>query len=148
MLGGGGIIRSAMSKRGFKHRRTEDQFTIRGEYARNLQYVYSKENQTRGGLVVDLVYFCVDILSEKLGIGPEVCLARNPRLVFARMTGWGQEGPLAQAAGHDINYISITGALYGVGPAKAERYGPGLLEVVARAGPERGAGEAGPKDAL
>lgn len=52
---------------------------------------------------------------EKLGIGPEICLARNPRLIFARMTGWGQDGPLAQAAGHDINYISITGALYAMG---------------------------------
>jgi alpha-methylacyl-CoA racemase len=52
---------------------------------------------------------------EKLGIGPEVCLKRNPRLVFGRMTGWGQEGPLAAAAGHDINYISITGALYATG---------------------------------
>lgn len=52
---------------------------------------------------------------EKLGIGPEVCLARNSKLVFARMTGWGQEGPLAQSAGHDINYISITGALYATG---------------------------------
>ncbi len=52
---------------------------------------------------------------EKLGIGPDVCMARNPKLVFARMTGWGQDGPLAHAAGHDINYISITGALYAVG---------------------------------
>ena len=52
---------------------------------------------------------------EKLGVGPEECLARNPRIVFARMTGWGQEGPLAQAAGHDINYISITGALFATG---------------------------------
>lgn len=52
---------------------------------------------------------------EKLGIGPEVCLQRNPKLVFARMTGWGQEGPLAHAAGHDINYIAITGALYSTG---------------------------------
>ncbi len=52
---------------------------------------------------------------EKLGIGPEVCLERNPKLVFARMTGWGQQGPLAHAAGHDINYISITGALYAMG---------------------------------
>jgi len=52
---------------------------------------------------------------EKLGVGPEVCLQRNPRLVFARMTGWGQEGPLAQAAGHDINYISLTGALFATG---------------------------------
>lgn len=54
---------------------------------------------------------------EKLGVGPEVCLKRNPRLVFARMTGWGQEGPLAQAAGHDINYISLTGALFATGRA-------------------------------
>ena len=69
MLASGGIIKSAMSKRGFKHRRTEDQFTIRGEYARNLQYVYSKEYQTNGGLVVDLVYFCADVLAEKLVMG-------------------------------------------------------------------------------
>ncbi len=52
---------------------------------------------------------------EKLGIGPSACLARNPKLIFARMTGWGQEGPLAQRAGHDINYIAITGALYAMG---------------------------------
>jgi alpha-methylacyl-CoA racemase len=62
---------------------------------------------------------------EKLGIGPDVCLARNPRLVFGRMTGWGQEGPLAQAAGHDINYISITGALYATG-RKGEKPVPPL----------------------
>jgi alpha-methylacyl-CoA racemase len=54
---------------------------------------------------------------ERLGLGPEVIAARNPRLVFGRMTGWGQEGPLANAAGHDINYISITGALHAIGPA-------------------------------
>ncbi len=53
---------------------------------------------------------------ERLGLGPEVCLARNPRLVFGRMTGWGQEGPLAKAAGHDINYIALTGALWSIGP--------------------------------
>jgi alpha-methylacyl-CoA racemase len=52
---------------------------------------------------------------ERLGLGPDVVLARNPRLVFGRMTGWGQEGPLAQAAGHDINYISVTGALAAIG---------------------------------
>ena len=52
---------------------------------------------------------------EKLGLGPEVCLKRNPRLVYGRMTGWGQEGPLAQAAGHDINYIALTGALHSIG---------------------------------
>src|SRR5438270_11906222 len=48
---------------------------------------------------------------ERLGLGPEECLARNPRLVYGRMTGWGQDGPLAHAAGHDINYIAIAGAL-------------------------------------
>lgn len=62
---------------------------------------------------------------EKLGIGPDVCLDRNPKLVFARMTGWGQAGPLAQSAGHDINYISITGALYAMG-RKGEKPVPPL----------------------
>ncbi len=52
---------------------------------------------------------------ERLGLGPEPCLQRNPRLVYGRMTGWGQEGPLAQAAGHDINYISLAGALEPIG---------------------------------
>ena len=52
---------------------------------------------------------------ERLGVGPEVCLARNPKLVYGRMTGWGQEGPMAQAAGHDINYISLSGALHAIG---------------------------------
>jgi alpha-methylacyl-CoA racemase len=52
---------------------------------------------------------------EKLGLGPDACLARNPRLVYGRMTGWGQEGPMAQAAGHDINYIALAGALEPIG---------------------------------
>jgi alpha-methylacyl-CoA racemase len=52
---------------------------------------------------------------ERLGLGPEICLARNPGIVFGRMTGWGQEGPLAHAAGHDINYIALTGALHAIG---------------------------------
>jgi len=52
---------------------------------------------------------------EKLGIGPDVCLKRNPGLVYGRMTGWGQEGPLARAAGHDINYIALSGALHTIG---------------------------------
>ncbi len=54
---------------------------------------------------------------ERLGLGPEVCLARNPRLVYGRMTGWGQEGPYAQMAGHDINYIALAGALAHIGRA-------------------------------
>lgn len=52
---------------------------------------------------------------ERLGLGPDVLMAANPRLVYARMTGWGQEGPLAQAAGHDLNYIAVTGALDAIG---------------------------------
>jgi alpha-methylacyl-CoA racemase len=54
---------------------------------------------------------------ERLGLGPDVCLGRNPRLVYGRMTGWGQEGPLAHAAGHDINYIGLAGALDPIGRA-------------------------------
>jgi alpha-methylacyl-CoA racemase len=54
---------------------------------------------------------------EKLGVGPQECMARNPKLIYGRMTGWGQTGPLSQAAGHDINYISLTGALHGTGRA-------------------------------
>lgn len=54
---------------------------------------------------------------ERLGLGPDVIAARNPRLVYGRMTGWGQHGPLSQAAGHDINYIAIAGALHAIGPA-------------------------------
>jgi alpha-methylacyl-CoA racemase len=54
-------------------------------------------------------------VTEKLGIGPEPCLARNPKLVYGRMTGWGQTGPLSRAAGHDINYISLSGALHAIG---------------------------------
>ncbi len=54
---------------------------------------------------------------ERLELGPEIASSRNPRLVYARMTGWGQHGPLAQAAGHDINYIALTGALHAIGPA-------------------------------
>ena len=53
---------------------------------------------------------------ERLGLGPDLVQARNPRLVYGRMTGWGQQGPLANAAGHDINYISLTGALAAIGP--------------------------------
>ena len=56
-------------------------------------------------------------VAERLGVGPDACGARNPRLVYARMTGWGQDGPLANDVGHDINYISIAGVLYHLGPA-------------------------------
>lgn len=52
---------------------------------------------------------------ERLGVGPEVCMSRNPRLIYGRMTGWGQTGSLSHAAGHDINYIALTGALHAIG---------------------------------
>src|SRR5690606_28038362 len=56
-------------------------------------------------------------VAERLGIGPDECKARNPKIVYGRMTGWGQDGPYAQAAGHDINYISLAGALEPIGRA-------------------------------
>jgi len=54
-------------------------------------------------------------VTERLGLGPDACLARNPKLVYGRVTGWGQEGPLAQSAGHDLNYIAVTGVLNAIG---------------------------------
>ncbi|MFF3493250.1 CaiB/BaiF CoA transferase family protein [Streptomyces sp. NPDC002795] len=56
-------------------------------------------------------------VAERLGVGPDTLLARNPALVYGRMTGWGQDGPLAQEPGHDINFIALTGALHAIGPA-------------------------------
>ena len=76
------------------------------------------------GVVLDLVAAADALVegfrpgvAERLGIGPDACLARNPRLVYGRVTGWGQEGPLAGSAGHDIDYIALAGALHPVGPA-------------------------------
>jgi len=68
-------------------------------------------------------------VTERLGIGPEPCLARNPALVYARMTGWGADGPLSHTAGHDLNYLSLTGALTLLqrGPAEPPATPPGLL---------------------
>ena len=77
---------------------------------------------------------------ERLGLGPDVVLARNPRLVFGRMTGWGQAGPMAMRAGHDINYLSLTGALHAIGEPGAPptvplnlvgEYGGGTMFLVA-----------------
>lgn len=99
------------------------------------------------GLILDLVDGA-DVLvegfrpgvMERLGLGPRVLCERNPRLVYGRMTGWGQEGPLAATAGHDINYIALAGALHAIGPAQAAPvpplnlvgdYGGGSLYLVA-----------------
>mgnify|MGYP001812269476 CR=1 FL=1 len=64
---------------------------------------------------------------ERLGLGPDTCLATNPRLVYGRMTGWGQTGPLAQAAGHDLNYIALSGALHLAGRADSPPTAPATL---------------------
>jgi alpha-methylacyl-CoA racemase len=66
-------------------------------------------------------------VAERLGIGPDVCHARNPRLIYGRMTGWGQDGPWSQAAGHDMNYIAITGTLHGLGQVKEKPQFPANL---------------------
>ena len=63
-------------------------------------------------------------VTERLGLGPERCLVLNPRLVYARMTGWGQDGPLAQAAGHDINFTALAGALDAIGPRGGDPISP------------------------
>ncbi|KMS53048.1 CaiB/BaiF CoA transferase family protein [Sphingobium cupriresistens] len=89
--------------------------------SRTVTYLDLKREDDRARLL-DLIA-CADGLiegyrpgvMERLGVGPDICLARNPRLVFGRMTGWGQSGPMAMRAGHDINYLSITGALHAMG---------------------------------
>jgi alpha-methylacyl-CoA racemase len=76
---------------------------------------------------------------ERLGLGPDVLLARNVRLVYGRMTGWGQQGPYSASAGHDLNYLAITGALHAIGTADkpvpplnlAADYGGGAMMLVA-----------------
>jgi alpha-methylacyl-CoA racemase len=86
------------------------------------------------GTVLDLVADA-DVLveglrpgtTERLGLGPDECLARNPRLVYGRMTGWGQDGPLATTAGHDLGYIAVTGALHAMGQDRARPHFPGNL---------------------
>lgn len=86
------------------------------------------------GLTVDLVAEADALIEgfrpgimEKLGLGPDACLARNPRLVYGRMTGWGQSGPLAQLAGHDINYIAMSGMLHTFARSNERPVPPGNL---------------------
>lgn len=91
---------------------------------RSVTYLDLKKDEDRARLL-DLIERADGLIEgyrpgvmERLGVGPDVCLARNPRLVFGRMTGWGQSGPLALRAGHDINYLAITGALHAMGDAE------------------------------
>lgn len=102
----------------FSGARTELDFLNRGKRA----LCADLKNPDAVALVLQLVATADGLLegfrpgvAEKLGIGPEICLVRNPRLVYGRMTGWGQDGPLALRAGHDINYIAIAGALHPIG---------------------------------
>ncbi len=90
------------------------------------------KNPKSAALILDLVKGADALIEgfrpgvmERLNIGPEACMERNPRLVYGRMTGWGQDGPLAQVPGHDINFIAISGALHGIGH-KNERPVPPL----------------------
>ena len=92
------------------------------------------KNPAAVGTVLDLVERA-DVLiegmrpgvAERLGLGPEQCQERNPRLVYGRMTGWGQEGPLAHTAGHDMNYIGISGSLHGLGQTPSKPQFPSNL---------------------
>jgi alpha-methylacyl-CoA racemase len=97
-------------------------FDFLGRGRRTLALDLKSEQGTQ--MVLDLVEKADGLLEgfrpgvmERLGLGPDVCLARNPELVYGRMTGWGQEGPMSQAAGHDINYIALGGALAHIGRA-------------------------------
>lgn len=97
-----GIIKSVMAERGFKHRRSEDQFTIKGEYAQNLQYVFSDEKRTAAGLVVDLVYFSFDVLNEKLVIG---LYRENPEIDNGVYENSSMSVPLAQFNKEKVNRV-------------------------------------------
>ena len=95
-------------------------------YGRNKQSIAIDLKRPEGAALLLQLVAVADVLiepyrpgvMERLGVGPEPCLARNPRLVYARMTGWGQNGPLAQAPGRDLNYIALSGALHSMGPSQ------------------------------
>jgi alpha-methylacyl-CoA racemase len=114
------IDRSGVDRLGAGAARPERAFLNRGRQSAVLDLKHPR--------AVDALLRLVDVadvllegfrpgVTERMGIGPEACLARNPRLVYARMTGWGQEGPLATTAGHDIGYIARAGALHALGRA-------------------------------
>ncbi len=99
---------------------TDAKFNLLGRGRRSVAIDLKKQAGTEAALkLIDQADALIEGfrpgVMERLGLGPEVCLARNPRLVFGRMTGWGQEGPLANVVGHDINYIALIGALHSIG---------------------------------
>jgi alpha-methylacyl-CoA racemase len=114
------IDRPAPDGAGASPQRPEREFLNRGRQSAVLDLKHPR--------AVDALLRLVDVadvllegfrpgVTERIGVGPEACLSRNPRLVYARMTGWGQQGPLAATAGHDIGYLARTGALHAVGRA-------------------------------
>lgn len=99
---------------------SNDTFVDRGRQSVALDL----KRQEGRAVALDLIASCDALIEgfrpgvmERLGLGPDRCLARNPRLVYGRMTGWGQKGPLSNTAGHDLNYIALSGALHVMGPA-------------------------------
>jgi alpha-methylacyl-CoA racemase len=122
MLGdmGADVVRIDRTRPGAMDRLAEPRYSVHGRSRRSV--AVDLQNPAGVDVVLRLVAGADGLIepfrpgvAERLGIGPEPCLARNPRLVYGRMTGWGQEGPLARAAGHDINYIALTGALHAIG---------------------------------
>ncbi|MBK4738715.1 CaiB/BaiF CoA transferase family protein [Noviherbaspirillum pedocola] len=116
---GAEVIRIDRPRKGFSGQ-DEARFEILARGRRSLALDLKKPGAAEA--VLDLVEQADALIEgfrpgvmERLGLGPDACQARNPRLVYGRMTGWGQHGPLAQAAGHDINYIAISGALHAIG---------------------------------
>ena len=111
---GADVVR--IDRPGAKHRAND--VTLRG---RRIVAIDLKQDAARAMGLLDRAEVLIEGfrpgVMERLGLGPDTVLARNPKLVYGRMTGWGQSGPLAQFAGHDIDYIAITGALAAIGPA-------------------------------
>jgi len=106
------------------HRTPGSRFDVMGRGRRTVTVDLKKPGAAEG--VLELIGHAEVLIEgfrpgvmERLGLGPEPCLTRNPALVYGRMTGWGQDGPLAMAAGHDINYIAVSGALHAIGPRAA-----------------------------
>src|SRR5206468_5492225 len=131
MLGdmGADVVRIDRTRSGPMERLVEPRSSVHGRSRRSVAVDLQKPEAAE--VVLRLVASADGLIepfrpgvAERLGIGPGPCLARNGRLVYGRMTGWGQEGPLAKAAGHDINYISIIGALSAIGPASGRPVPP------------------------
>ncbi len=124
MLGdmGADVVRIDRARSGPMERLVEPRYSVHGRSRRSVAVDLQKPGAAE--VVLRLIESADGLVepfrpgvAERLGIGPEPGLARNPKLVYGRMTGWGQDGPLARAAGHDINYIALTGALHAIGRA-------------------------------